>query len=151
MAVWVAPDSVEGKERARWETPKNQTIHGLHGMKNVGYEEYPKCLYRAGRPDKANVKVTGSLTVHTDQEEAVAIGQGWSLTQEDAIQRVHDQHVEFAKLAAERAFYEQRMSDAAQKEAAAYESGTVQHVPVIPEVPVKRKGGRPPKPKPDLA
>ena len=140
MAVWVAPDSVEGKERARWETPKNQTIHGMPGMKNAGYEEYPKCLYKAGRPTKANVEVSGSLTVHDEQGERLALGQGWSRTQEDAIQRYHDNDREMATLAANRAYQERTMSEQAQAEAAAFESETIQHVAEIP-----RRPGRPKK------
>lgn len=140
MAVWVAPDSVEGKERLRWETPKGQLVNGLPGMKNAGYEEYPKCLYRAGRPNKANVEVSGSLTVHSEQEERLALGQGWSKTQEDAIQRFHDNDREMATLAANRAYQERTMSEKAQAEAAAYESETIQHVAEIP-----RRPGRPRK------
>jgi hypothetical protein len=148
MSILISPDSPDGKELARWNTPKNQkTDHGLLGMKNVGYEEYPKCLYRAGRPTKANVEISGSLTVRDESEERVALGQGWSRTQEDAIERNHDRDREMAKLAANRAYQERTMSESAQREAAAFESDTVQHVPVIPETPIKTRKKPGPKPK----
>ena len=141
MAIWIAPDSAEGVERAKWERPKNQMADGVHGMNRVGYEEFPKCLYKAGRPKMGGVEVTESTTVRSEQEERLALGQGWARTQEDAIQLVHDQHTELATLAANRAYHEQRMSEPAQREAADREAAmdTVQHVPELPAVPVKRK------------
>ena len=146
MAILISPDSVDGKELARWITPRNQMVHGLPGFKNVGYEEYPKCLYKAGRPTKANVEISGSLTVHDESQERVALGQGWSRTQEDAIQRYHDHDREMATLAANRAYQERTMSEKAQAEAAAFESETIQHVAEIPRTPVRRRGPNKPKP-----
>src|SRR5258706_8252922 len=131
MSILISPDSVEGKLRNQWECPKNTVVDGLPGMNRVGYEEYPKCLYKAGRPTGGNVQVTGSLTVRSESEERMQLGQGWSRTQEEAIQQVHDTHVEMAKLAANRAYQEQTMSESARKEASDYESETVQHVAVI--------------------
>lgn len=129
----VTPQSPEGIERKKWDTPKR-----LGGYGPNGHEEYPKTLYKAGRPTKGNVEITESRTVHSESEELVAVGQGWARTQEAAIQLVHDTHVEHAKLAAERHYAERSMSEAAQREAAEADEGTVQHVPVIPEKP-KRK------------
>lgn len=140
MAIFIPPDSWEGKERAKWDRPRNQTVDGVPGMKNAGYEPYPKVLYRAGRPDHGNVKITGSLTVHSIEQEDVAKGQGWAESQEQAIAAVHDRDTEYAKLAAERAYHERRMSEKAQQEAAAVDSQTVYHVPVIPETPIRRRG-----------
>ncbi len=136
----ITPQSVEGRELRRWDLPKSRG-----GMNRDGYEEYPKCLYKAGRPDHANVKVTGSKTVRDEQEERLALGQGWSVTQEAAIELVHKTHTEMGKLAAERAYVERRMSPKAQAEAAAFESETIQHVAEIPVQPIKRRPGRPKK------
>lgn len=141
MSLFIAPDSPEGKERSRWDRPRNTTVDGIPGMRCVGFEEYPKALYRAGRPNMGNVAITGSTTAHTQDQESILRGQGWHTTQEAAIQAVHAQHVEFSKLAAERHYVERSMSARAQAEAESYDAETVQHVPVIPEAPKKR--GRP--------
>jgi len=143
MSVLISPDSQEGKELARWNRPRNVIVDGVAGMKNVGFEEYPKSIYKAGRPKMANVEITEVKTVRSEEEERIAIGQGWGRTIEHAIQLVHDQHNTFAKLAAERAHVERSMSEKAQAEAAAFESETVQHVPEIPVAHKKR--GRPRK------
>ncbi len=142
MSVFQSPDSAEGKERARWDRPRNQIVDGIAGMKNVGFEEYPKSIYRAGRPSHGNVDITGIKTVHSREQEDVAIGQGWSRSIEAAIDRVHATDRELAQAAAERAYTERTMSPAAQKEAATFEAETVQHVAEIPE---KRRPGRPKK------
>lgn len=141
MSLLIAPDSAEGKERARWDRPKNQRDEeGQFGMNRVGMEVYPRVLYRAGRPTHGNVMITGFHSVHSDDQERVARGQGWSLTQEDAIAAVHAQDTEHATLAAERAYHEPQMSAGAQREAQAVDEQTVFHVPTIPE---KKKRGRP--------
>lgn len=151
MAIWIAPDSAEGVERAMWDRPANQTARDrltgkdIPGKNRVGYQEYPKVLYRAGRPTMANVAITGSITVHDEQQELVAVGQGWCRTQEQAIQRVHDEHMEMATLAANRAWHDQRMSESARAEAEAREAAhdSVQHLPDLGEAP--RRRGRPKK------
>ncbi len=138
----VTPNSPEGIERAKWDRPRSQG-----GMRPDSFEAYPKAMYRAGRPDQANVKIVASQTVRSEGEEDVAYGQGWRPTQEAAIALVHQTHTEHGKLAAERAFHEFRMSEQAQREAAAFEGETVQHVPVIPETPIRKRPGRPAKAK----
>lgn len=131
----ITPNSPEGIERAKWDRPKSQG-----GYNRDGYEEYPSVMYKAGRPNMANVAITGSRTVHSDAERLIARGQGWSDTQEAAIAAVHAAHVEHGKLEAERAFQTMRMSEKAQRDAAAREPETVQHVPDLPAVPVKKRG-----------
>lgn len=133
----ITPQSAEGIERRKWE--QHYGPLGAPGNPYV-FREYPKTLYKAGRPNKSNVEITGSITAKDAREEAVLKGQGWAVSQEAAIQAVHEQHREFATLAAERHYHEQFMSEAAQREAAAVDRETVQHVPVIPETPIKRRG-----------
>lgn len=140
MSVMIAPDSAEGIERGRWDRPKNTEVNGVKGMRCVGHEEYPKAMHKAGRPNMGNVQITGSMTVHSEAEELVMRGQGWRANPADAVALVHAEHLEHAKLAANRAYHEQTMSPAAQAEAAAKESGTVFHVPSIPETPIRRRG-----------
>lgn len=137
---YIPPNSPEGQERARWDRPKSQG-----GMRCNGFESYPKTLYKAGRPDHANVKITESITVRSEGEESVMFGQGWRPSQEDAIALVHAEHRDHATLAAERHYAESRMSEAAQREAAAVDASTIYHVPVIPETPIRKRPGRKPK------
>ena len=48
--------------------------------------------------------------------------------------------------AANRAWSERSMSEAAKAEAAAVDASTEDHVPTIPETPIRRSPGRPRKP-----
>lgn len=134
MAILVSPDSAEGIERLKWETPKSQG-----GMRCNGYEEYPKAMHKAGRPTHGNVMLTESVTAHSADQEAVLRGQGWHASPLDAINAVHQDHVEHSRLAAERHFTERTMSEPAQREAAAVDASTVYHVPAIPETPIRRR------------
>ena len=52
MAILISPDSADGKELARWNTPRNQMVHGLPGFKNVGYggTAQSACIRQGVRP-----------------------------------------------------------------------------------------------------
>jgi len=131
----VTPNSPEGQERMRWDRPKSQG-----GMRCDGFEEYPKSMFRAGRPDHGNIKITESCSVGSAHEEARQYDDGWRPTQQAAIDLVKARDQEIAELAAERHYVERSMSPAAQREAAAVDEATVYHVPAIPETPIKRRG-----------
>lgn len=134
----IPPGSPEGQERRKWE--QHYGPLGSPGNPYV-YREYPKTLYKAGRPSHTNIEITGSITAHDADEEARLRSQGWAVSQEAAIEAVKAQHVEFSKLAAERHYQERFMSEPAQREAAqADEAAGVQHLPAVPETPVRRRG-----------
>lgn len=61
-------------------------------------------------------------------------GQGKALDAYDA------QQADYAKLAANRAYQERHMGEKARAEAAAFDDSTDEHVPVIPETSIKRRG-----------
>jgi hypothetical protein len=50
------------------------------------------------------------------------------------------QQLEFARLAANRAHTERWMSDKARAEAREIDESTIEHLPVIPETPIKKRG-----------
>lgn len=144
-----SPQSPMGQELARWEVRRENATnlvpiaHGRPagaGPYPFVHQEYPKMLYRAGRPDSGNVKIVDSLTVYSEREEQTAIDDGFRQGQDKALEAFKARDVEFAKLAAERHFHERRMSEQAQAEAHAIDSETVQHVPEIPATPIKKRG-----------
>lgn len=146
MGILLDPQNAEVKERQKWEhnlvivngTPI-QPISWLDGGKGgMPFHPYPKMLYRAERAD-GGPRISKTHLVHDKDQESIAIGQGWSLTQEAALADVGRRHTEEAKLAAERHATERWMSEGAQAEAAAVDEATMQHVPVIPETPIVRR------------
>lgn len=137
------------KEMAKWEQ-RDVLVNGTFiqplsidqgGRKNAPYAEYPKMLYRASLAD-GGPRIDDTKIVLDEPAERLAVGSGWSVTQEAAIEAVHAQHREYARLAAERAATERWMSPNAQAEAARVDESTMQHVPSIPETPIKRRMGK---------
>ena len=96
-------------------------------------------LYKASE-DYGGPKITGQLIVNDESEELLQCGRGWCLSQEEALARVHQQHVEMATLAANRVYNEQRMSPKAQAEAQAYDESKAGHVAAIPDTPIRKAG-----------
>lgn len=138
----VTPTSPEGIERRRWERPRNQFENGIPGMNRVGHEEYPKALHKAGRVNGTRVDVTESKTVRSEEEERIAVGQGWAKTPDAAVQAFHDAYNETAKVAANRAWHDQRMSEPARREAERIERTTdgLAQLGEIPAQPLKPRG-----------
>jgi hypothetical protein len=110
------------------------------GKKDMPRAEYPKMLYQA-ESAMGGYRISGFKVVKSEGEELVACGQGWSVTQEQALAAGADRDRELAKLSANRAHSEKWMSDGARKEAAAADEATAAHLPTIPETPI-RKGAR---------
>ena len=81
--------------------------------------------------------------VASEGEYLILKGQGWTDDPQSAMDRFEEEEQALGRAAAERAFTDQTMSEAAQEEAKAYESTVFQHVPEMPEVAKKR--GRPKK------
>lgn len=151
MAIQRAQEDAWTKESAKWEQ-QDVMIGGTYvqaipytdgGRKGAPRTEFPKMLYKA---ESANggPRISACKIVPDESQERIAFGQGWSETQEQAIAAVGAQELEFAKLAANRKFNEKWMSEKAQAEAQAADESTMQHLPVIPTTPI-RKRGRPVK------
>ena len=153
----VARDSEEGKEYLKWEKPYR-------------FEAFPKMLYMARkRPDgvvsvsetndrifvrPGGNEVPGAAErfcascqkiVNDEQELAKALEQGWRPTPQEAMERHEAKEQAIGEAAANRAWSERNMSDAAKAEAAAVDASTEDHVPTIPETPIRRSPGRPRK------
>lgn len=187
MGVVISPDSELGKELRRWDTPRNRPvldqngdqIRGvdgvvLMGMGPVGYEEYPKMLYKAQTHNgKAFVSMAAPHPMHyndpkeferqslwaegftrscqrivtTELEERHAKNQGWCVTQGDAMDLYESEQQSFAQAAAEAAHTAQRMSEQARAEFKSAGAETHEHVTDVVGASKKTRG-RPRKVKP---
>lgn len=114
------------------------------GKKDMPFAEYPKMLYQ-GESAMGGPRISGCKIVKSEDEALIAVGQGWSVTQEAALAQVGARQQELARLSANRAHNDRWMSDGARKEADAVDEATMEHLPSIPETPIRRGPGRPPK------
>lgn len=116
-------------------------------MRPRHFQPYPAMLYRVieRNPLELESAVAMSAVEQRSLEERGFVAGG----QTRAIEAHDQQEREFAALAANRAYGEQRMSEAARAEAIEYETEADGHVPSIPETPITRGPGRP-KRKTDL-
>lgn len=151
MAIPRAQEDSWTKEMAKWEH-RPVMINGTYiepvsvangGKGGAPFAEYPKAVYKAEAAD-GGPRICAMERADNEQHERQMVANGWSVTQEAAIERVHAQHREFAELAANRAHNEKWMSAGAKAEAREADESTMQHLPSIPETPKKRVG-RPPK------
>jgi hypothetical protein len=174
MGVVISRDSELGKELAAWDTPRNRQVEdssgtptGIWGKNCVGFEPYPKMLYRAQtNPQTGQVSVgevpphpahftsppeferaslwvesfnrSCQMIVRDEGAERIAKGQGWSETQTGALERYEQEQITLAELAAKVAFQAKRMSPEAQAELAAADAETDKHV--VDVVPQRKHG-----------
>lgn len=143
-AQWVSSQVVDGQVKpgymdGTYITPLSKADGG---RAPYVFQEYPKWLYKASRAEGGPV-VSDSKLVHSEAEEANSRSRGFCVGQDEAIAAIHAEDLEHAKLAANRSWEERRMSHHARSEAAIVDEASIQHVPEIPQTPVKR--GRPRK------
>lgn len=144
MAVIHSPDSAFAKESVKWEA--QYTPMGPPG-RPFQHHQYPMMMHKAGRPagGLGAPIITDTCIVTSDSEATAAEHKGFAETPLKAVEGWHASQTEIATLAAERNFHERRMSPAAQAEADAATAEAVDHLPSVPETPVRRRGrGRPP-------
>lgn len=145
MAVVITPESELGKEMSRWERP-------------YVYSAFPKMLYMAhrradgvvsvGEPNDDSFTRGCQRTVASEQEMQQALEEGWRKTPQEALERHEGKSKAIADAAAHRNYEDRNMSDAAKEEAEELdEEAGMEHVPEIPETPIRRGPGRPPKSK----
>jgi hypothetical protein len=116
------------KELRKWEKP-------------YVYAEFPKMLFRGVTTTAGRVEYE-TRVVSSTVEEALAGESGWLLGPQLALDAEHQRQAAVGTAAAERAWADRRMSEAAQAEAAAVDAVTSQHLGEIPEQgrrPVRRK------------
>ena len=88
------------------------------------------------------------LFAKTEEEYKRAKANGWADSAAEALELAEKAEKEVSQAAAERAYRDSKMSEAAQAEAAAHDAATFEHQPEIPE---KRRPGRPRKVQPEPA
>ncbi|MDQ3170230.1 MAG: hypothetical protein M3Q55_08850 [Acidobacteriota bacterium] len=137
MGVAYTKDSAYAQEARKWEA--THTEYGAPGRPFV-FQEYPKRLYKAKGGDEFE-----SIEVADANDERNYQSRGFRAGQDHALEALRAQQTSVAEAAANRAYHERSMSEQARAEAQAYDDATPNHVPVIPETPIRRKPG--PKPK----
>lgn len=143
MAVIIAPGTKYADEVLEHEFDDFRigTEKGKRGPRV--FQEFPKMVYKAGRNAVGKIEILEHQVVADEEEQRNLQSRGFSVTQEGALEGFQADDRELAKLAANRAYQERTMSDAARQEAQDYESSVDAHVAEIPEAPKKR--GRPAK------
>lgn len=112
------------------------------GLKPYVFQPYPMMMHKAGRPANGlgADEIVDTKIVESDDQEALARGQGFRPTPLEALDVFTKDQFTIAELAANGAFHERRMSPNAQQEAfdARQEAGV--HLGEIPAKPIKRRG-----------
>ncbi len=115
---------------------------GLQGYSPAEHP-YPKMLYKAhrsmGGPVCDLTNGNGFCIVNSESEEAIQRGQGYHLSQQDAIDAVHAEHLELATLAAKMNYNDRGMTPKAQEEAQAVKEQHAVHLGEIPAKPIRRR------------
>jgi len=142
---WVSPQTIDGKVRAGFmDGTYVEPIPMAEGGKGGWpFMPYPKTLFKAIRADggpKIDLTQNCSIVVQNEQEDRMQQGRGWYESQEAAIEAIHAEDREWAKLAAERNFEVRRMSEKARAEVQAVDDVNSNHVPEIPHTPIKKRG-----------
>ena len=157
--VRYSPASAHSKEMAKWEMralPDGSVTQGMiEAARRAGthhgafeHQEYPKAMLKYAQTPNGIV-LSESVSAASDVEERNLKSRGFRMRADDAIQVVEDANIASAEAAANRAFYDKRMTAQAQAEAEAADLGTARHLGEIPaeKLPPKRRG-RPAKAKP---
>lgn len=137
MGVVHAPDSEYAKEMRSWEA--NYTEFGPPGRPFV-QRDYPAMLYKAGRV-QGTPQIVERQTAQNEDERRNLESRGfvWG-GPKAAMEALEQQEVWHAKLAAERNYEVQRMSEGARAEVAAVEAAAgMRHLPTIPKKPVTKR------------
>ncbi len=140
MPVVEIPGSPAALERLKFEYAEFRIGDDCGGRGPRVYEEFPKAMYRAGRNAKNQIDILGMEVARDADEEGKLFGKGLRFKQEDALALAEANEREVAKLAANRAHNDRKLSDNAQAEARAFEESVKEHVAEVPETPIKRRG-----------
>lgn len=138
MAVLYAPDSAYAKEMVKHEAQYSPFGPGLRPYE---FKLYPMMMHKAGRPANGlgADEITDTRIVQSDGEEALARGQGFRPTPNEAIDVFTKVQFDVAEHAANGAFHERCMSPNAQAEAFAAREEAGVHLGEIPAKPVRRR------------
>lgn len=145
MSVLHSPENAESKERVKWEA--QNSAYG-DGLRPYVFRPYPMCMHLAGPPSggMGAITIIEHVEVKSDNESDTYRARGFRATPLEALQAYEDQQLEYAKLAAERNYdVKNKLSPNAAAEVALEESRVAGHMPAMPEVPIRRRRGRPAK------
>lgn len=99
-------------------------------------DEYKNAFDRQANFGRENQKI-----VKSPEELSRAMEEGWRPTPGEAIQLVHDRDGEVSRATAEREYHDRNLSEVAQREIRAAKNAVGnEHLPEIPEKPVRRRG-----------
>jgi len=146
----VSRESPLGKELLKWErkpdwTPERNQLprmlfkasHRPDGKRSVG--EVLDSLFGGSTGAAEQWSRRCQLTVYNETELSRALESGWRKTPQEALDLLKAQDNAMENLTAERHYKDARMSEPAQREAAAADQETLKHLPEIPEKPRQRK------------
>lgn len=138
MAILRDPDSNESKERVKWEAQRSE--FGPPDRPYV-WRPYPMMLHKAGRPSGGlgAACIIETEEVGSEREADAYRSRGFRPTPLEALELWDAEQLEFAKLAAERnhEVAHNHHSEKAQAEIARAEAIAVDHLPSVPETPIK--------------
>ena len=141
MSVLISQDSGFGREMWKWENYEGTTHPSdptIKGMKAREFREYPMMLYRVTKGGE--LPEFDQVVAHDARDREMHERSGFVATQTDALHRYERDQKELAVLAANRAYNDRNMSEAAKAEIRAVEESSSRHVAEIPVTPIKRRG-----------
>jgi hypothetical protein len=137
VGVFYAPETPFAKERTKWET--GHTEFGPPGKPPYVFQPFPEMMYKATRDAMGRVSFEGIVAEdETEQRNLQSrgfVGGGRGA----AIAALEAQEGEIAKLAANRAFNDRRLSEKAQAEAESLDILSDAHMPEIPVASKREK------------
>ncbi len=156
MPIVRTGESEHDRELQKWDTPRSQG-----GMRPDSFEKYPQALYKAFRNENGKAMCRDlsflysadpvvqaraeafnkqcELTVRSEDEYQRARNNGWSDTQEQALDLLERHQRDIAQAAAEAAYSVQRMTDTAKREYAAHDAESED--PAV-DVPAPKRVGK---------
>ena len=139
MPVLHSPDTAFSKESVKWEaqwTPMGPPLRPY--QKRL----YPMAMFLAGRPPGGlgPDTILETCEVGSEAEETFPRSRGFRPTPLEALAAFAAQQLEYATLAAERNYdVKKKLSRRAAAEVATAEARAVDHLPSVPETPVRRR------------
>lgn len=135
------PQSTEyAKEMRKWES--HHTRYGAPGRPYT-FQDYPRMMYRFAYVDGKGIVKAEERQAADEQEERNLQSRGFHFGPQAAHDAIRAEQTEHGRLAAERNWEAAhgRLSERAVAEMRAHEAEHgAQHLPMVPETPIKKRG-----------
>lgn len=138
MSVVISPESKFAQEMRKWEA--HHSPYGPPGRPYDPNVKWPAMFYRIDHGPNLSPDIVERVEAADETMAANLYSRGFGNGAAEAMEIFTKRQAEIATLAANRAHQELRMSDKAREEAARVDASTSDHVPVIPETPIRRAG-----------